>query len=272
MRLIHRRRCLSLISALVISSRAKGSTQASGMVHGPAARNLELCHRLDWSFGGRRQRGWNLYRRLISVLIGSNAAPGSAEFAQAVSGWQRRTGLTAEGVIDHPTWMAMVATFQARRRAGRRAGSLPPQPSLITAPAEDFWDSARPLELRQIDAATHAAWQRMYRAARQAPELAGMPENRLRIISAYRSPAYQAALRRRSPNSGRAGLAVNSPHFTGRALDLYIGGEPVSTADWNRQLQVETPLYHWLVGNAHHFGFYPYFYEPWHWEYSGGER
>ena len=92
-------------------------------------------------------------------------------------------------------------------------------------------------------------------------------EKFLRIVSAYRSPEYQAALRKKEPNAGRAALAKNSPHSTGQALDIYVGGEPVSTKDHNRLLQVQTPAYHWLVKNAHRFGFYPYFYEPWHWEY-----
>jgi hypothetical protein len=42
----------------------------------------------------------------------------------------------------------------------------------------------------------------------------------------------------------------------------------VSTADTNRARQVETPAYRWLARNAHRFGFRPYFYEPWHWEYD----
>src|SRR5258707_428721 len=63
-------------------------------------------------------------------------------------------------------------------------------------------------------------------------------------------------------------LAVNSPHFTGRALDLYVGGDPVDTGDANRAVQVNTPVYKWLVKNADKFGFYPYYYEPWHWEYK----
>jgi LAS superfamily LD-carboxypeptidase LdcB len=62
-------------------------------------------------------------------------------------------------------------------------------------------------------------------------------------------------------------LAVNSPHFSGRALDLYVGGEPVEAKEANRALQVQTPAYRWLVRNAGRFGFRPYFYEPWHWEY-----
>jgi zinc D-Ala-D-Ala carboxypeptidase len=90
----------------------------------------------------------------------------------------------------------------------------------------------------------------------------------LKIISAFRSREYQEELRRKSPNAGSAGLAVNnSPHFTGRALDLYVGGDPVDTKDANRTIQVNTPAYKWLVRNAEKFGFRPYFYEPWHWEY-----
>ena len=68
-------------------------------------------------------------------------------------------------------------------------------------------------------------------------------------------------------SAGTAGLAMNSPHFTGRALDLYVGGDPVDTRDSNRAIQVNTPAYKWLVRNAERFGFRPYFYEPWHWEY-----
>jgi LAS superfamily LD-carboxypeptidase LdcB len=101
-------------------------------------------------------------------------------------------------------------------------------------------------------------------------KLAGT-EKYLKIISAFRSREYQEKLRRQSPNAGRAGLAVNSPHFTGRALDLYVGGDPVDTRDANRAFQIHTPVYQWLVRNAERFGFRPYFYEPWHWEYVGDE-
>ena len=34
-----------------------------------------------------------------------------------------------------------------------------------------------------------------------------------------------------------------------------------------RAIQVKTLVYQWLVRNAERFGFRPYFYEPWHWEY-----
>ncbi len=90
----------------------------------------------------------------------------------------------------------------------------------------------------------------------------------LKIISAYRTPEYQAELRKQNPNASRAALGMNSPHFTGRALDLYVGGMPVGTEDTNRAIQVNSEVYRWLVKNADRFGFKPYFYEPWHWEYK----
>jgi LAS superfamily LD-carboxypeptidase LdcB len=102
--------------------------------------------------------------------------------------------------------------------------------------------------------------------ASQGGELAAS-EKYLKIISAFRSREYQDRLRKLEPGAGRAALAVNSPHFTGRALDLYVGGEPTITKDSNRALQTETRAYRWLVRNAERFGFCPYFYEPWHWEY-----
>ena len=93
-------------------------------------------------------------------------------------------------------------------------------------------------------------------------------EKLLTLISTYRSPKYQAGLRARQPGATRAQIAFKSPHFTGRALDIYVGGEPVTTKDHNRAIQIKTPVYLWLVKNAERFGFYNYFYEPWHWEYA----
>jgi LAS superfamily LD-carboxypeptidase LdcB len=108
----------------------------------------------------------------------------------------------------------------------------------------------------------------MLKAAGADPAFRLSPADKyLKIISAYRSQDYQNQLRRQSPSAGRAGLAITSHHLTGRALDLYVGGDPVSTKDENRAIQIKTPAYRWLVKNASRFGFQPYFYEPWHWEY-----
>ena len=50
---------------------------------------------------------------------------------------------------------------------------------------------------------------------------------------------------------------------------LAFRSEPVSTKDDNRAIQTQSKAYRWLVKNAGRFGFRPYFYEPWHWEYVG---
>ncbi|HZG53107.1 MAG TPA: D-alanyl-D-alanine carboxypeptidase family protein, partial [Pyrinomonadaceae bacterium] len=158
----------------------------------------------------------------------------------------------------------------------RRKISTYPQPDqLLTVPAAEFWDSSRADELRQVERQTYAAYKRMLAAAIADPSLQlstrdgelAASEKYLKIISAFRSREYQDRLRKLEPHAGRAALAVNSPHFTGRALDLYVGGEPTITKDPNRMLQTGTRAYRWLVRNAERFGFCPYFYEPWHWEY-----
>ncbi len=238
-----------------------------------AAQNSRLKSDLPWFFGGKSQRGWQIYQPLISNLVGVSPETGGEEFARAIYRWQQSSGIRPSGILDHETWMNMVATFQSSRIKGR---VLPTQENLIQAPPGEFYDPSRPAQLRMVEREAYSAYKRMVAAARAELSLnltdgSGSGEKfssrYLSIISAFRSPEYQAQLRQRSPNSGRAGLAVNSPHFTGRALDLYVGGEPVSTADNNRQIQINTPIYQWLVRNAGRFGFRPYFYEPWHWEY-----
>ena len=178
-------------------------------------------------------------------------------------------------MLDGETLYRMVSEWQGARLKNKAHAR---DEDLLLAPSTDFYDPTRPEELRHVERETYAAYKRMLAAAAADPtsglkltaagEIAS-EENFLKIVSALRSPAYQARLRAQSPNSGRAGLAVNSPHFTGRALDLYVGGEPVETRDSNRAIQVQTPAYRWLVRNADRFGFRPYYYEPWHWEYVG---
>lgn len=233
---------------------------------------------LNWHFGGKPQRGWHLYLPLICRLIGVENDADEDRFADALSRWQPSVGLPATGVLDLESWMKMVSVFQSRRIRARGAPSVE---NLFQARADEFYDRERPEGLRYVDPEAYSAYKRMLAAAADDPALRAArfrgdgiapAGSFLKIISAFRSPAYQAALRARNPQSGRAGLAVNSPHFTGRALDLYVGGEPVSTKDQNRAIQINTPIYQWLVRNADRFGFHPYFYEPWHWEYHGAPR
>ena len=238
-----------------------------------AIENKRKSAELEWLFGGKSQRGWAIYLPLICNQVQGDMDIGSADFAQAVLRWQKARGVPQTGVLDDETWSSMVADFQSRRIKERH----PPSPNdLVVAPASEFFDPERPAELRQVERAAYDAYKRMVAEAVKESSLGlrsnpdgglDSSEKYLKIISSFRSREYQENLRRASPRSGRAGLAINSPHFTGRALDLYVGGEPVNTSDANRLVQTRTPVYRWLVKNAARFGFRPYFYEPWHWEY-----
>ena len=253
-------------------SPATGSNTAAAFV-AAATENTQLRNELSWTFGGKQQRGWYLYDLLISQTLNTANEPGTSDFAAAIAAWQKRNRLTADGVLDQDAFTRMVSQWQGNRLKQR---GYPDASQLVTAPPSDFYDPGRAAELRQVERNTYEAYKRMIAAAIADPELnlrntgpdqLAAKEKYFKIISSFRSREYQDELRRRSPNSGSAGLAVNSPHFTGRALDIYVGGDPVDTNDSNRAIQVKTPVYRWLVRNAERFGFRPYFYEPWHWEY-----
>lgn len=237
------------------------------------AQNTLLRNDLLWTFGSKQQHGWYLYDLLIGRTLNLKPGASSSDLAGGIAAWQKQKGLTPTGVLDEDSWMTFVSAWQINRLKDKTPAT-PDQ--LLTAPPSDFYDPARLEELRQVEKTTYAAYKQMLAAAIADPALKlehisptelAANEKFFKIVSSFRSREYQEKLRRESPNAGSAGLAMNSPHFTGRALDLYVGGDPVDTKDANRTIQVNTPAYQWLVRNAERFGFRPYFYEPWHWEY-----
>ncbi len=240
-----------------------------------AVENVRSRDALRWDFGGKAQNGWAIYAPLISQTIGTEKESSSPEFAGAVAQWQKNAGIEADGIIDRPTLEALIKFWQSRRVFN---GSYPSDDQLISAPISEFFDPTRDPSLLQLERETYSAYKRMLRAA--AKDLGSVKftkngeiapgEKFFTIVSAFRSREYQDSLRRKEPNAGRGALAKVSVHSTGRAIDIYVGGEPVTTKDPNRMIQVQTPAYKWLVKNASKFGFVPYFYEPWHWEYVGG--
>jgi D-alanyl-D-alanine carboxypeptidase len=232
-----------------------------------AKKNAVLQKELNWAFGSETQHGWYLYAPLIQRTIHTEAKIDSTAFAKALSGWQKQQGLPADGILNHETWMKMVSAYQSDRLSGANRSQV--FTGLETVPSSYFYDPLRPADLRKVGQETLSAYHKMVAAAKK--DLSGgvdFSRNWLKIISSYRTPEYQAQLRKQSPNASRAALGINSPHFTGRALDLYVGGMPVGTDDQNRAIQVNSAVYQWLVKNADRFGFKPYFYEPWHWEYN----
>jgi hypothetical protein len=256
-----------------IDSSQKSSTNAQ--FDAAAAQNQNLARNIVWTFGGRAQTGWYIYKPLICHTIGVEFGANENAFAEGLSRWQKANELPPSGVLDAVTLALFVSKWQANRLKIR---GYPPPSELLIVPNVDFYDASRPDDLRQVHRDTYVAYKKLVAAAiadkslnlanKDKDELAAS-EKFLKIVSSFRSREYQDKLRRESPNSGRAGLAVgNSPHFTGRALDIYVGGEPVITKDENRAIQINTKIYLWLVKNAGKFGFKPYFYEPWHWEYA----
>jgi uncharacterized protein YcbK (DUF882 family) len=263
-------------SPVAVTAPASATSAAAAAFVQAARQNATLRADLGWVFGGRQQRGWSIYEPLVERTLAVGSGSETNEFALAVSRWQATLGLQSSGVIDRDSWMSMVGVWQSRRLKGH---DYPSPDQLVTVSPAEFYDTARPAQLRQVERNAYAAYERMIAAA-AADKSLGLQLNAdgrladsekfFKIVSAFRPREYQEQLRRQSPNSGRAGLAVNSPHFTGRALDLYVGGyDPVSTKDDNRALQTQTPAYRWLVRHAEEFGFRPYYYEPWHWEYVG---
>lgn len=259
------------------ASAKEGSTRANA-----AERNRISSVELSWVFGGRPQQGWVLYIPLICEAIGVDAEIESDAFTEALARWQGRSNLPQTGIMDSESWHTLMTELQSRRI---KSHECPAKENMVVAPASDFYDSERPPELRRVERAGYSAYRSLIdKAVRdglvhfEGTQVEGaragvieQPPKYLKIISSFRSREYQDQLRKSAPRAGRAALAVNSPHFTGRALDLYVGGEPVSTKYNNRLTQTRTEIYRWLVKNAPQFGFHPYFYEPWHWEYVGAQ-
>jgi D-alanyl-D-alanine carboxypeptidase len=264
----------TLVKPTMLATDRSVTTNTSAALFPEAAAQNTLLHTdLVWTFGKKEQRGWYLYDLLLGRTLNIRPDASTPDFANAIAAWQKQKGITANGALDEDSWMTIVAAWQSDRLKDKTPAT-PDQ--LLMAPSSDFYDPERLPELRQVEKSTYAAYKQMLAAAIADPtlQLAHTSSNELapsekffKIVSAFRSREYQEELRRKSPNAGSAGLATNSPHFTGRALDLYVGGDPVDTKDANRAIQVNTPAYKWLVRNAERFGFRPYFYEPWHWEY-----
>lgn len=270
--------CLLIISIVIFAGfsgfQAQDRPSSSDIdLLNAAKKNSELQYSLTWTFGKKAQRGWYLYVPLLQKTLDIEAKQDSAEFAGAVKKWQQRRGVRATGVLEGKTLYSLIKYWQSRRL---KPIVLAKEESLLSAPISDFYDPTRNIELLKVERETYAAYKKMIAAAindklldLKADEKGNLlaEEKFLTLVSTYRSPDYQASLRKQLPGASRAQIAFKSPHFTGHALDIYVGGEPVTTKDFNRAIQIKTPAYRWLVKNAEQFGFYNYFYEPWHWEY-----
>jgi len=227
-----------------------------------------------WSVFGRPETGWAVYAPLVAHELGSSCRPDQAGFAQALGHWQATHGLPADGVMTAETLKAMDVIWLRRRPfvlATRRGGCPPPPPdALLSVASQEEGYLGKPVRL-QVQALS--AYRRLVAAARAAlPEAAADPRL-FTLVSGYRGPEEEAA-RCAKGGCGSPGMARCSAHRTGMAMDLFLGSAPgyapTSSDDVNRAAQSQSPAYLWLVANADRFGFAPYPFEPWHWEYVRG--
>jgi len=253
----------------------RASAQACGTGLGEAAHaNAASLTSLAWSPFGRAEIGWETYAPLITREIATACPPDTPGFAAALAAWQDRQRLPADGIMTADVFARLRGIIELRRPFVRVSakGVCPAPPAEITlawaAPDEGY--SRKPIQLRP---GALAAWRAMTAAARaEDPRIAADPRS-LTIFSGYRSPAADDARCASELNCDNRVRSTCSAHRTGLALDLYVGQAPGfgpdSSADPNRAFMTRTPTYRWLVANADRFGFAPYPFEPWHWEWTG---
>ena len=241
---------------------------------GAALANAASLHSLRWAPFGRAETGWETYAPLVARELRTACPPQSPGFAAALAAWQATQRLPSDGVLTAPAFNRLKGVIQTRRPFVRLSAqgvcpNPPPDVALADATRAEGY-AGKAIQLRP---GALAAYRRMAAAARaEYPDIAADPRN-LTIFSGYRSPLADAARCVREGNCNGIVRATCSPHRTGLAMDLYVGQAPGfgpdSTADPNRLFMSRTPAYRWLVTNADRFGFVPYPFEPWHWEWTG---
>jgi len=241
---------------------------------GPAFSNGISLYSLEWSPFGAVEWGWETYVPLIQKTLGTDCVASSPDFARALSEFQTAYQLPASGIFDQATFQVFRGLWQETRpfvMARVREQPCPDPPPLYQlgylVESEEHADRLTRLLRRDV----LDAYRRMIAAARaEVPEIAADPEL-LQIFSGFRDPEADAARCSAQGNCDGLRRAVCSPHRTGTAVDLYVGqieGLGVdNTSPPSRLHMTRGATYRWLVRNAGRFGFVPYVYEPWHWEW-----
>lgn len=238
-----------------------------------ARRNLEGLRNLAFAPFHRAEVGWEIYGPLVAHEIGTQCGADSPAFASDMAAWQSAHRLRPDGVMDAATFAAMKDIWQARRPfvAANRRGCPPPpaEAGLARVPAGESYGGKSML----LRPAALEAFDRMRAAARARSPAVRADTRLMTLFSAYRSPDYDAARCARDGNCQGVTRASCSPHRTGLAMDLYLGAAPGygpdSSQDANRLYISRGPAYRWMAANAWRFGFAPYAFEPWHWEWTG---
>ncbi|THD62052.1 D-alanyl-D-alanine carboxypeptidase family protein [Phenylobacterium sp.] len=239
-----------------------------------ARANAASLAALAWTPFGRAEIGWATYAPLIGREIRAACAPDTPAFAAALAAWEGGQGLPADGVMTPAVFARLKSVMQMRRPFVRLSAqgvcpNPPPASALAWATAAEGYGG----KLVQLRPAALAAYRQMAAAARREdPAIAADPRN-LTLFSGFRAPAADAARCAHEGNCNNVQRATCSAHRTGLTMDVYVGQAPGfppdSSADANRLFMSRTAAYRWLVANADRFGFVPYPFEPWHWEWTG---
>lgn len=267
--------CLTLMTAGQARAQATDCTGEATWGEAALANALSL-NTLVWTPFNQVETGWETYVPILQQEIGVRCDPASGAFAAGLAGFQARYNLSPTGVFDAATFNVLKGVLQERRpfvmaRVRNECPDPPPLNQLgYLSPEEEHADRLTRLLRRDV----LDAYRRMAAAARaEVPAIAADPEL-LQIFSGFRDPEADAARCAQQGNCDGVRRAVCSPHRTGTAVDLFVGKAPGmgvdSTAAASRLHMSRGPAYQWLVMNAGRFGFTPYLYEPWHWEYVGG--
>jgi LAS superfamily LD-carboxypeptidase LdcB len=235
--------------------------------------NAQSLSTLAFAPFGRPEVGWAVYAPLVGHELGTQADADTPDFAAALSAWQSDHGLAATGIMDAATFSAFKAVWQSRRPfvAVSRVACppAPPETALATAPPRQSY-GGKTLRLR---ARALAAYERLFAEARTEVAAVRADPRLLTLFSAYRSPDYDAARCLKENNCQGVTRAACSAHRTALAVDIYLGSAPGfppdSSDDGNRLAIAKGAAYRWLIANAARFGFVPYAFEPWHWEWTG---
>jgi hypothetical protein len=239
-----------------------------------AAQNAASLTQASWSVFGRAETGWEVYAPLVAHEIATACTADQPGFAEALSAWQGQHSLPVNGVMDPVTLKALNILWLRRRPfvAANAHGQCPaPPPAFRLAyatPSEGYL--TKPIQLRTT---ALGAYRQMIAAAREDLPSMAADKRLLTIFSGYRDPVDDAARCAKDGNCGTITKANCSAHRTGLAMDLFVGAAPgfvpESSADPNRLYQSRSEVYRWMVANAARFGFVPYPFEPWHWEWTG---
>ena len=257
------------------AAQARGCDTVGADWSGQALANAISVYSLEWSPFGQVELGWETYVPLLQQELRTDCAPTTADFAAALAQWQGRYALTPTGVFDQPTFAVLKGVLQERRPfvMARTRGECPDPPPLLQLGYLSAEEEHADRLTRLLRRDTLDAYRRMAAAARrEVPETQANPEL-LQIFSGFRDPEADAARCASQGNCDGVRRAVCSPHRTGAAVDLFVGqlaGFGVDSTDPAARLALSrTATYRWLVANAARFGFVPYLYEPWHWEFVG---